>query len=44
MKIFKLIWLKFLLFLLRITAHEHMAQWLQLLWAAVEKIFKSLNF
>ena len=36
----KLKWLKFRLFLLRITAHEHMAQWLPLLWAALEKIFK----
>ena len=36
----KLKWLEFRLFLLRITAHEHAAQWVQLLWAAVEKIFK----
>ena len=40
MKQLKIIWLKTQLFLLRITVHEHSAQWLQLLWAAVEKIFK----
>jgi hypothetical protein len=36
----KLSWLKFQQFLLRITVHEHSAQWVQLLWAALEKIFK----
>ena len=30
MKKLKLMWLKFRLFLLRATAHKHMAQWLQL--------------
>ena len=40
MKQLKIIWLKIQLFLLCVTAHEHNAQWLQLLWAAVEKIFK----
>ena len=40
MKPLKIIWLKTQLFLLRIMAHEHIPQWLQLFWAAVEKIFK----
>ena len=40
MKQLKIIWLKTQLFLLRIAAHEHMVQWLQLLWSALEKIFK----
>ena len=38
----KLQWLTFRLFLLRITAHEHSAQWLQLFWAAVEKILNEV--
>ena len=41
MKQLKIIWLKIQLLLLRVTAHEHSAQWLQLLWAAIEKIFRS---
>ena len=40
MKKRKLIWLKLQLFLLRATAHENIPLWLQLLWAALEKIFK----
>ena len=40
----KLQWLTFRLFLLRITAHEHSAQWLQLFWAAVEKILNEYPY
>jgi hypothetical protein len=36
----KLFWIEIQLFLLRVTAHPNGAQWLQLLWAALEKIFK----
>ena len=36
----KLIWLKFRLFLLRITAHVNIPLYIQLLCAALEKIFK----
>jgi hypothetical protein len=38
MKKLKISWLKIQLFLLRITTHPNSAQWLQLLWAAVEKL------
>ena len=38
MKKLKIIRLKMRLFLLRVTAHEHSAQWVQLLWAAIEKL------
>ena len=33
-------WLKIQLFLLRVTAHANIPLYLQLFWAAVEKIFK----
>ena len=40
MKKLKLMWLTFRLFLLRITAHVNIPLYLQLLCAALEKIFK----
>ena len=40
MKKLKLIRLKIQLFLLRVTAHINIPLYLQLLWAALEKIFK----
>jgi hypothetical protein len=38
MKKLKIIRLKIHLFLLHIITHPHGAQWVQLLWAAVEKL------
>jgi hypothetical protein len=38
MKKLKIIRLKIQLFLLHVIAHPHSAQWLQLLWVAVEKL------
>jgi hypothetical protein len=38
MKKLKIIRLKIQLFLLHTTTHPHIAQWVQLLWAAVEKL------
>jgi hypothetical protein len=40
----KLFWIRFRLWLLCVTAHEHAALYLQLLWSAVETIIKSLPF
>ena len=41
MKALKIIWLKIQLFLLRITAHVNIPLYLQLLSAALEKIFRN---
>ena len=38
MKKLKIIRLKIQLFLLHMTTHPDIAQWVQLLWAAVEKL------
>ena len=38
MKKLKISWLKIQLFLLHTTTHPNIAEWLQLLWVAIEKL------